>query len=175
MLSFGCPERLTRGLRRYVIHPGPTYHAASGSRRLPHSSPGLAANLRPSPKPDLQLASDITPGLRRMFYASASPVTQPPTYVGCLILRLSWRPARNFGLLSHPPACAGDGRYPASARFWVLRFNRWPSSGLRRSWNPSVQPIIESRLIGISSSCFSRPPRLPAFAGLRFFRLSQFV
>jgi len=52
-------------LAPFVIHSGQTYHVACGSHRLPHSSPRLAANLRPSPKPDLQLARHITPGLHR--------------------------------------------------------------------------------------------------------------
>jgi len=38
-------------LAPFVIHSVQTYHAACGSRRLPHSSPALAANLRPSPNP----------------------------------------------------------------------------------------------------------------------------
>ena len=59
-----------------IRHSVPTYHAALGSRRLPHSSPVPVANLRPSPEPDLQLAHHVTSGLHRTLQASASPVTQ---------------------------------------------------------------------------------------------------
>lgn len=64
-------------------HSGHAYHPTPGSRRLPNSSPGLAANLRPSPDFDLQLACYITSGLRRMLRTLASPVTQLSAYADC--------------------------------------------------------------------------------------------
>jgi len=68
-----------------IRHSVPAYHAALGSRRLPHSSPELVANLRPSPKLDLQLARHIAPGLHRILQASASPVTQHSACAECRV------------------------------------------------------------------------------------------
>jgi len=72
-------------LAPFVFHSGQTYHAAFGLRRMPHSSPGLAANLRPSSEPDLQLARQVTPGLRQMLSTLASPVTQLSTCADCCV------------------------------------------------------------------------------------------
>jgi len=73
--------RLAPLIRRSV----PTYHAALGLRRLPHSSPVLVANLQPSPEPDLQLARHIAPGLHRTLQASALPVTQHSACAECRV------------------------------------------------------------------------------------------
>jgi hypothetical protein len=66
-------------------HSGHAYHAALGSRRLPHPSHGLAANLRPSPDFDLQLARRVTPGLRRRLRTLALLVTQLSACADCWV------------------------------------------------------------------------------------------
>jgi hypothetical protein len=109
---------LTNSRLAPLVRPaGPAYDAACSSRCLPHASPGLAANLRPSPKLDLHLASHITPGSHRRLQTSALPVTQPPACAVCCVHLLSWRPARCFCQIARPSVFAGDLRYPASARF----------------------------------------------------------
>lgn len=100
-----------------ICHSGQTYGAALGSHRLLRSSSGLAANLRPSPEPDLQLARRITSGSHRMLQASASPVTQHSARAECCVAPAKLATSRDVSPISRPSVCAGDLRYPAVARF----------------------------------------------------------
>lgn len=100
-----------------IRRSGQTYRTALGSRRLLHSSPGLVANLRPSPEPDLQLARRIASGSHRLLQASASPVTQHSACAECCVAPAKLATSRDVSQISRPSVCAGDLRYPAAARF----------------------------------------------------------
>lgn len=135
-----------------IGHSVQTYRAAPGSRRLPHPSPELAANLRPSPETDLQLAHRIAFGSRRMLRALASPVTQPSARADSRV----------------PPAklATSPRLRPDSASFGFRRRPSLPC--FRPILSPSVQPPGCFQLAPDSVSCGSTDDRLPADRNLVF-------
>jgi hypothetical protein len=139
-------------LAPFVRHSGPAYHAACSSRCLPHASPGLAANLRPSPNTDLHLASHITPGSHRTLQTSALPVTQPAACAVCCVT-----PAK----LATSPLLL-----PSIASFG---FRRRPSIPyIRPVLSPSVPPPSGFRLAPNTVFCGLACNRFPARRNLVF-------
>jgi len=155
-------------LAPFVRYFGPAYHAACSSRCLPHASPGLAANLRPSPKLDLHLASHITPGLHRRLQASALPVTQPSACAVCCVLRLSWRPARCFCQIARPSVIRRRPSLPCIHP--VLSPSVPPPSGFRLAPNAVFCGFPCNRFPVHRNLVFHLPPA-SASPGLRRFLL----
>jgi len=146
------PSLTNSRLTPFVRHAGPAYDAACSSRCLPHASPGLAANLRPSPKLDLHLASHITPGSHRRLQTSALPVTQPPACAVCCVHLLSWRPARCFCQIARPSVIRRRPSLPC----------------IRPVLSPSVPPPSGFRLAPNAVFCGLPCNRFPARRNLVF-------
>jgi len=158
-------------LAPFVRHSGPAYHAACSSRCLPHASPGLAANLRPSPNTDLHLASHITPGSHRTLQTSALPVTQPAACAVCCVTpaKLATSPLLllNIASFGYSPETF-DTLHPPGSESFSSAAERLPACAEHRILRPRLQSIpgsSESRLPSSPGFCVSRLAPLHASSG----------